>query len=302
MGAKNLSIVQQVVHLTIWLALLTLVFVTLERFFTLRPAPGRRKELPRDIAYYFLNNLLPTAMLALCAAVLASAFGRLLPSAFTAQVASLPIWVRSLGVFVVGEIGYYWGHRWMHVNPFLWRFHAVHHAAEHVDWLTNTRAHPIDMIFGRLCGLVPIYALGLVQPGHAGETLPVLALIASQLFGVVWSFFIHANVRWRFGPFEHLLATPAFHHWHHTNDKVFRDRNFASTLPILDRLFGTLHLPREWPEVYGIDAPMSRSLSGQLLDPIVPRRRSVSGTARVPTQTAEPVITSRRAGEDVVRP
>lgn len=273
MSSQLLSIVQQVVHLTIWLAILTLVFVTLERFFTLRPAPGRRKGLPRDIAYYFINNILPTAVLALAAALLASTIGRFLPSAFTHWVASWPIILRSLAVFVVGEIGYYWGHRWMHVSPFLWRFHAVHHAAEHVDWLTNTRAHPIDMIFGRLCGLVPIYALGLIQStGHTNETLPTLALITSQVFGIVWSFFIHANVRWRFGPFEHLLATPAFHHWHHTNDRVYRDRNFASTLPILDRLFGTLHLPREWPEVYGIDAPMSGSLHGQLLDPISARR------------------------------
>ena len=288
MGAQHLSIVQQIIHLTAWLLILTLVFVALERFATLRPAPGRHKELPRDIAYYFLNNLLPTAVLALCGAALAATVGRLLPSGYNEWVGAQPIWARSLAVFVVGEIGYYWGHRWMHVSPFLWRFHAVHHSAEHVDWLTNTRAHPVDMIFGRLCGLVPIYALGLIQPGHAGETLPTLALIASQLFGVVWSFFIHANIRWRFGPFEHLLATPAFHHWHHTNDRVYRDRNFASTLPVLDRLFGTLHLPRHFPEVYGIDAPMARSLHGQLLDPLTPGRSFTGASARAPEPGPEP--------------
>jgi sterol desaturase/sphingolipid hydroxylase (fatty acid hydroxylase superfamily) len=273
MDTQHFPIVQQVIHLTVWLAILTLVFVTLERAFTLRPAPGRSKELPRDIAYYFINNIVPTTLLALCGAVLASTATRLLPGGWLGWVASWPIWARSLAVFVVGEIGYYWGHRWMHVNPFLWRFHAVHHAAEHVDWLTNTRAHPLDMIFGRLCGLLPAYALGLMQPvAHGGAALPVIALIASQLFGIVWSFFIHANIRWRFGAFEHLLASPAFHHWHHTNDRVYRDRNFASTLPILDRLFGTLHLPRTFPEVYGIDTPMDRSLAGQLLDPLTPGR------------------------------
>ena len=273
MSAQLVSIAKQIGHLAIWLAILTIVFATLERFFTLRAAPGRHKELPRDIAYYFLNNLVPTAFLALCGAALAATVGRLLPGAWHAWIGTWPTWAVALAVFVVGEIGYYWGHRWMHVSPFLWRFHAVHHAAEHVDWLTNTRAHPVDMIFGRLCGLVPIYMLGLIQPGHAGQTLPVIALIVSQLFGIVWSFFIHANLRWRFGPLEHLVATPAFHHWHHTNDKVYRDRNFASTLPILDRLFGTLHLPRAFPEVYGIDAPMSRSLVRQLVDPLAPPRR-----------------------------
>ena len=51
--------------------------------------------------------------------------------------------------------------------------------------------------------------------------------------GIVWGFFIHANLRWRLGPLEWLVATPAFHHWHHSrNDHI--NRNYASTLPLLD--------------------------------------------------------------------
>ena len=30
-------------------------------------------------------------------------------------------------------------HRLSHQTPFLWRFHSVHHAPEHIDWLVNTR-------------------------------------------------------------------------------------------------------------------------------------------------------------------
>src|ERR1035438_7661357 len=37
-------------------------------------------------------------------------------------------------------------------------------SAEEIDWLVNTRAHPVDMVFTRLCGLVPLYVLG---PGAA---------------------------------------------------------------------------------------------------------------------------------------
>ncbi len=120
------------------------------------------------------------------------------------------------------------------------------------------------MVFTRLCGLVPIYVLGLtrVAPGHA-DLGPVLLV----LLGTVWGFFIHANLRWRLGPLEWLVATPAFHHWHHTND-TNRDHNYATLLPVIDRLFGTLHLPvKHWPPVYGIDAAIPTGLAGQLLNP-----------------------------------
>jgi sterol desaturase/sphingolipid hydroxylase (fatty acid hydroxylase superfamily) len=73
-------------------------------------------------------------------------------------------------------------------------------------------------------------------------------MIATLLMLLVtfWGFFIHANVRWRFGPLEWLIATPAFHLWHHTLSGP-RDRNFASMPPCWDWLFGTSYLPRELP-------------------------------------------------------
>ena len=158
---------------------------------------------------------------------------------------------------MAGEIGYYWGHRWSHEIPFLWGFHSIHHSAEEIDFLVNTRAHPLDMVFSRFCGLVPIYVLGLGGPvGPAGSVVPVLV----TLIGTVWGFFIHANLRWRFGPLEWLISTPAFHHWHHTRTGPI-NRNYSSTLPWLDRIFGTHYLPRsEWPEAYGIKAKLPDTL------------------------------------------
>ncbi|MDE1177390.1 MAG: sterol desaturase family protein [Edaphobacter sp.] len=169
-------------------------------------------------------------------------------------------------------MGFYWGHRWSHEIPLLWRFHAIHHSAEHVDYLVNTRTHPVDMIFTRLCGLVPLYILGLASPMQRGGSLIPVLLI---LIGTVWGFFIHANIRWRFGPLEWIVATPAFHHWHHTNDSPdVINKNYAPMLPVVDRIFGTLYLPHDrQPERYGIDEPLSPSLIGQLVDPFLPSPR-----------------------------
>jgi sterol desaturase/sphingolipid hydroxylase (fatty acid hydroxylase superfamily) len=74
-------------------------------------------------------------------------------------------------------------------------------------------------------------------------------------------------LRWRFGPLEWLIATPAFHHWHHTLAGPV-NRNYAPMLPWMDALFGTLHLPRkQWPAQYGTDTRVPTSLAAQLVQP-----------------------------------
>jgi sterol desaturase/sphingolipid hydroxylase (fatty acid hydroxylase superfamily) len=99
----------------------------------------------------------------------------------------------------------------------------------------------------------------------------------------VWGFFIHANVRWRFGPLEWLIATPAFHLWHHTLSEP-RDRNFASMLPVWDWMFGTHHLPKgQWPETFGIEEAIPGSVAGQLLYPFLPP--TAAGRAPDPAAT-----------------
>jgi sterol desaturase/sphingolipid hydroxylase (fatty acid hydroxylase superfamily) len=181
--------------------------------------------------------------------------------------------MRIVAALVVADIGTYWGHRWTHEIPLLWRFHAIHHSAEHVDFLVSTRAHPVDMVFTRLCGLIPLYVLGFAAPVSGDATLvPVVVL----LLGTVWGFFIHANVRWRFGPLEWLVATPAFHHWHHTNDgPAYLNKNYSALLPWVDRFFGTLYLPKhKQPERYGIDEPLATNFLGQLVQPFVISRVS----------------------------
>jgi sterol desaturase/sphingolipid hydroxylase (fatty acid hydroxylase superfamily) len=257
-----------VLRLCIWLAALGLIFVPLERLCARRPQKTLRKALPTDLAYYFLNSLLPNVILIFPLSLVAWASHRFGPYRLHEAAAALPLWARVTAALIVGEFGFYWGHRWSHESPLLWRFHAVHHSAEEIDWLVNTRAHPLDMVFTRLCGFVPLYLLGLAQPvGGTPNLAPVLVVIV----GTIWGFFIHANLRWRFGWLEWLISTPAFHHWHHTNDE-HRDRNYAPMLPWMDRLFGTFHTPAgSWPERYGVDAPVAAGLAGLLLDPFLRR-------------------------------
>jgi sterol desaturase/sphingolipid hydroxylase (fatty acid hydroxylase superfamily) len=256
----------EIFRLSLWLTILVAIFVPLERLFAVHPQKILRKEILVDLGYYFFNSLIAALVLSTLAGPLAWAVHRVMPQSFLELTGSWPLWARMLAALVAGEVGYYWGHRLSHEIPFLWRFHSIHHSAEEIDFLVNTRAHPIDMVFGRVCNLLPIYILGLGSPvGAEGTLVPVVTI----LIATMWGFFIHANLRWRFGPLEWIISTPGFHHWHHTKNGPI-NRNYASTLPWLDRIFGTHYLPNEFPADYGVKAHIPDSLPEQLAYPLMP--------------------------------
>ena len=66
-----------------------------------------------------------------------------------------------------------------------------------------------------------------------------------------------------------MFASPVFHRWHHTTEEAGLNKNFASTFPILDLLFGTFYMPRnELPDVYGIaDRGFPPTFAQQMLYP-----------------------------------
>jgi sterol desaturase/sphingolipid hydroxylase (fatty acid hydroxylase superfamily) len=250
-----------------WLLFLALIFLPLERLFALHPQKFFRKSLAQDLGYYFISGLVPGLLLVVPLSLVAVGAHALVPDRVQATISSWPLWQRVIAGVLVGEIGFYWGHRWTHEIPFLWRFHSIHHSPENIYFLISARAHPIDSVFTRLCGLIPIYVLGIATPltPEGGAVSALLVLILT-----LWGFFIHSNVRWRLGPLEWIIATPAFHHWHHTQGEQ-RDRNYAPMLPWIDRIFGTHHLPRnEWPAAYGIETKLPSSLGRQLMYPLRP--------------------------------
>jgi sterol desaturase/sphingolipid hydroxylase (fatty acid hydroxylase superfamily) len=260
---------RQFAGLCAMLVVVTAIFAPLEAFLTVRKAkffyPGWRVNL----GWYFVDGLLVAFLLGPPSALIAWTVHAVIPSSLTDAASALPLWARAILAMIVGEVGFYWGHRWSHEIPWLWRFHAVHHSARHIGYLVNTRAHPVDVIFTRLCGLTLLYATGLANTVGAHPALiPALVLFV----GSVWSYFIHANVRIRLGWLEEIISTPAFHHWHHTRED-HKDRNYSSMVPVMDRIFGTFYLPKHWPAEYGTDTHMPDSVSGQLVEPFAPSRR-----------------------------
>src|SRR5436305_11664946 len=176
-------------------------------------------------------------------------------------VASQAWWLQAVEVVLLSDFFVYWGHRLQHRVGFLWRFHAVHHSAEHLDWLAAHREHPLDSIY--TVGLINLPAFLL---GFPLETLA--ALIA---FRGIWAIYIHSNVRLPIGPLRMLIGAPELHHWHHDRD---RDAgNYANISPLMDILFGTYWCPDHEPESFGLRQPISNSYLGQMLHPFLRRRR-----------------------------
>jgi sterol desaturase/sphingolipid hydroxylase (fatty acid hydroxylase superfamily) len=231
--------------------LMAVIFVPLELAFARRVVPVMRRQFWVDVGFFFLNSILPGALLALLVGYLVFLVKPIYSTGLYAWLGALPIWIKFPLAIIVGDFGAYWGHRWSHEIPFLWSFHKVHHEAEAIDWLVTNRAHPVDMVLLKFSGLLLIYLTGFAQ-GSLGQGTALMSVYA--FLATLWGFFVHANVSFRFGFLEKWLATPAFHHWHHSNESPETiNKNYAAIFPWIDRMFGTYHLPsRRWPASCGL--------------------------------------------------
>ena len=172
----------------------------------------------------------------------------------------LPGWGQFLAAFLLGDFLLYWIHRWFHGKQ-LWRFHAVHHSSEKLDWLSSVRGHPVNDILANAMLLFPFLLLGF-GPSAAAGAGPALGIFA--LLG-------HADVEWDWGPFRHVIASPVYHRWHHSKDPAAIDKNFASFLPLWDILFDTHYMPvGRKPEDFGIHEPVEHTVLGLLKHPFKP--------------------------------
>jgi len=217
-----------------------------------------RPEWQLDLLYFGINHLLIGVFLLSANRAAPLLFGWATNASVQAFVSGLPLPLEVLLLVACADLAQYLCHRSFHEIPWLWRFHAIHHSTEHLDWLAGSRQHVVDAVITRSFVMVPLYLLG---PDKA-------ALDAYVVFAALQTVFIHSNVGFRFGPLKYLLATPQYHHWHHSSDRPAIDTNYAVHLPLWDKLFGTYHLPKEhWPSEYGTVTRLPRSFIGQLVYP-----------------------------------
>lgn len=239
---------------------LALVFVPLQAAFPAKP--GQRFLRPQwglDLCFFLGQYLLWNGLvLMLLAHGFAGWLDEIVPASFREAVREQPWWLQAVEAVVLSDFCVYWGHRLQHRAPLLWRFHAVHHSSEHLDWLAAHREHPVDTI----------YTVGLINLPAFIMGFPIETLAGLVAFRGVWAIYIHSNVRLNTGPLRWILGAPELHHWHH--DKNRDAGNYANISPLMDILFGTYVCPDHEPEAFGVNEPMPTTYVGHMVKPFLP--------------------------------
>jgi len=251
------------------------VFVPFERLASLHPDQRTfRRGWASDLFTGVANGVvLYAALLMTLAGIDAAAAPGIAP--MRNWIAAQPLAAQCLIALVVGDLGVYGIHRLQHAIPWLWRFHAVHHSAEELDWLIGFRFHAVDLFLLRVASLGPLVALNITP-----SALAIFVAVSG------WqSWLVHANVTLPYGPLRRLVVSPEFHHWHHSAEREAFDRNYASLIACWDVLFGTLYLPHgRRPLRYGIEERMPAGWFARFVHPFRPRGAAANdATARVRT-------------------
>ena len=131
--------------------------------------------------------------------------------------------------FVLDDLAYYWFHRIAHERRWFWASHSVHHTSQHYNLTTALR----QTWTGKF-SFSFIFSLPLAFIGFSPEMLLFVGGI-----NLVYQFWIHTEAIDRMGPFEWFFNTPSHHRVHHATNPEYLDANYAGTLIIWDKMFGT---------------------------------------------------------------
>ncbi len=247
-------------YFVLTLVLLALVFIPMERFFPKNPEQKiLRKGWITDMKYFMFSHI-GVQLLAFFTIIPVQVWISNMPNnPIPAVIQTQPYWLQFLEILIVVDFTTYWVHRSMHEINWLWRFHAIHHSTEQMDWLASSRLHIGEMFYTRFIGAIPIFLCGF-SPS---------AVYAYLVFISFHAIFIHANVSFRFPVLRWLIATPEFHHWHHSSEKPAIDKNYAAFIPLYDKLFNTLYLPKHLASQYGtVGYKIPQGVTGQLVWPL----------------------------------
>jgi sterol desaturase/sphingolipid hydroxylase (fatty acid hydroxylase superfamily) len=132
--------------------------------------------------------------------------------------------------FLLDDLRYYVFHRIAHTCRWVWASHVNHHSSQHYNLSTALRQTWTGTFTFMMVLHVPLILLGF----H-----PAMVFFVGGL-NLLYQFWIHTEaivkLPWWF---EAVMNTPSHHRVHHGRNAEYLDANYAGTLIIWDRMFGT---------------------------------------------------------------
>lgn len=139
---------------------------------------------------------------------------------------------------------YYWYHRTSHRCNFFWIGHSVHHQSERFNLSVALRQGYWQTLTSWIFYL-PLAFIGF----------PTWMFLIVSSCNTIYQFWIHTQSICKMGWFETLFNTPSHHRVHHGKNPQYIDKNYAGSLIIWDKLFGTFE-PENIPPEYGVTEPL----------------------------------------------
>jgi sterol desaturase/sphingolipid hydroxylase (fatty acid hydroxylase superfamily) len=239
-----------------------------------------------DLGFLFLNTVLAGALLGwgvvsgatvfnIVRHALISIMGERAPSQLDPGLCQI---IATVVLFVAYDFAYWVDHYVSHRIGWLWEFHKVHHTAEVLTPLTNSRVHPVDTLvflnflsvfLGTSNGVLAYWFGNLATPFTIGGA-NVLAIVFAYTFLHLQHSHIWIATTGRTG---RIIFSPAHHQVHHSAASIHFDKNFGSCFAVWDWMFGTLYVPTSQRErlTYGVapDGINPHTVTGALLMPFV---------------------------------
>ncbi len=179
----------------------------------------------------------------------------------------------TITLFIVSDFTRYWLHRFLHMIPFLWEFHKVHHSAKVLNPLTFYRIHPVEnILFGFRYSLsigfvtgIFIYLFGAMI--GIVEVLGVNILLF--IFSLMGSNLRHSHIKIKYPKLiENIFISPYQHQIHHSTK--YSNKNFGGYLAIWDKMFGSLEYSKNIQKIkFGIGTKDYTSLFELLFRPFL---------------------------------
>ncbi|HTF31488.1 MAG TPA: sterol desaturase family protein, partial [Flavitalea sp.] len=195
-----------------WLIGISLFCLLLEWFYPWRKdQPKIRNDFWMDGFYMFFNFFLFSLIgYNAISNVFVVAFNDFLASLgikniVAIEINSWPAGTELLTLFVSRDFIHWNVHRLLHMVPFLWEFHKVHHSVKQMGFAAHLRFHWMENIVYRTIEYIP-----LAMIGFGLQEFFLVHIVALSI-----GHFNHSNIRFRLGPFKYIFNYPQMHTWHH---------------------------------------------------------------------------------------